>query len=378
MTFTPSFPAASLAVLGVLALFAPSATAQDRRKGRFTDYPIKPYCTVCLQEKRIEGPEREIRLMEFNGKDVLDHIRSRHVVYVETEDFKLVSTIPGYKFDPGTTPRLRLELDMLRERFPRLRGNMPRLDRHQVAHLLALHMHRVKLEFWDLFQTKAWSYTGIMNRKNKHEIYLFARQRDYDRFTDRFTGVGASGGQEIILRSDDAVGFARPPPTRAGLNTWNNTVIHMWAHLLLECQIRNGYNMPSWLDAGFAHWWERRESPDTNTYCYSEARDVGIFGSGDWRQRVRRLMASGKAIPFAEFFDKKDMSSLTDLEHGLSFSLVDCVIENHKAGLRAFVNRLGEPGAVDHHAAFRAAFRQSVPGFDEAWRDWVIKTYPRR
>lgn len=370
--------AASLLVGPALPAQSPAGAGQHKVRGRFTAYPVEPYCTECLQRKLIPGPGRKLRLMEFDGEAVLDHIRSRHVICIETEDFKLVSTLPGYKINPATTPRLLLELPMLRKRFPGLKGKMPRLDRHHMAHLIALHMHRVKLEFWELFKTRASSYGDIMNRKNKHEIYLFARQRDYDRFTDRFTGLRANGGQEFILHADDAVGFARPPPSRAGINSWNSTIIHMWVHLLLECQIRNGYNMPAWLDAGFAHWWERREHPDTNTYCYSESRDVGIFGGGRWRPRVRRLIVSGKAESFPDFFIVKDMSSLSNLEHGLAFSVVDHLIQNHKRGLRAFVRRLGAQGHVDPHPAFRASFGRSVSALDEEWQRWVKKTYPKR
>jgi len=357
---------------------AMTSAQKKKRKPRFTEYPVKPYCTECLKKNLIPGPEKKIRIMEFEGQAVLDHIRSRHVIYIETDDFKLVSTIPGYKINQNTTSRLLLELPMLKKRFPGIKGKMPRLNRHHVAHLIALHLHRVKLEFWELFKTRATSYSGIMNRDNKHEIYVFSNQRDYDRFTDRFTGVKASGGQEIILHADNAVGFVRPPPPRAGLNTWNNTIIHMWAHLLLECQIRNGYNMPSWLDAGFAHWWERREHGNYNTYCYSESREVGIFGSGKWRQRVRRLITSGKALSFPDFFDIKDMSSLNNRHHGLAFSILDFIINTRKKELRKFVRALGATDHVDQYQVFQKSFNRSVPAFDEEWRAWVRKTYPKR
>jgi hypothetical protein len=326
----------------------------------------------------IDGPERTIRLMEFDGKDVLDTIESRHVICLETEDFKLVSTVPGYKMGPNITKRLALELPLLRKRFPRLRGKHPKLNRHHLIHLFALHMHRVKLEFWELFKTRASSYTGIMNRKGKHEIYLFGKQRDYDRFTDKFTGLQAAAGQEIILHTDDAVGFVRPPPPRAGLNSWNNTVIHMWVHLLLECQVRNAYNRPAWLDAGFAHWWERREDEGYNTFCYSESREVGRFGGGRWRPRVRKLVASGKAPDFSEYVNIIEISSLGNIEHGLSFSLVDYILQHKQEQLRDYVRRLGAAGSVDQFEVFRAAFDKSVPAFDEEWRQWVRKTYPKQ
>ena len=315
-------------LLAALAFLAAATDAQPEpeKAPPFTEYPIKPYCTECLKMKLIEGPKRPIRLMEFDGEDVLASIKSRHVIYLEHEDFKLVSTLPGYRFNSHTSERLRLELPLLRKRFPRLRGKMPKLNRHHIAHLFALHMHRVKLEFWELFKTSAASYMCIMNRKNKHEIYLFDSQRDYDRFTDRFTGLQARAGQEIILHTDDAVGFVRPPPPSACLNYWNNTVIHMWIHLLLECQVNNAYNRPAWLDAGFGHWWERREHPGYNTYCYTESREVGHFGSDKWRPRIRRLVVSGKAVDLADYYQQKEMSSLSNMEHGLSFGQVDYIL----------------------------------------------------
>ena len=62
----------------------------------------------------------------------------------------------------------------------------------------------------------------------------------------------------------------------------------------------NAYNRPAWLDAGFAHWWERRENGDYDTYCYTESREVGHFGRGRWRPRIRRLLATGRAPDFPE------------------------------------------------------------------------------
>jgi hypothetical protein len=371
-------PAVVSFVLATLALLAPGAGTVAQEAAPFTAYPIRPYCTACLKRKLIEGPKRPIRLMELDGEEVLGSVESRHVIYLETEDFKLVSTMPGYKFGADTSDRLKLELPLLRRRFPRLKGKMPRLDRHQIAHLFALHMHRTKLEFWKLFETTAASYTGIMNRKNRHEIYLFSSQREYDAFTDRFTGLQARTGQEIFLPTDDAVGFVRPPPPRAGLNSWNNTVIHMWVHLLLECQVRNAYNRPAWLDAGFAHWWERREHPSFNTYCFTESRETGHFGGGPWRPRIRRLVVTAKASDLASYFQQKEMSSLTSLEHGLSFGQVDYILQHKVSELRDFVRRLGAPEHVDQHSAFRAAFGMGVSAFDDEWREWVKATYPKQ
>ncbi len=372
--------AISVAVIAIST--APAAQmGPDGKKGkpgRFDAYPTKPYCSVCLRKKKIDGPARSGRLMERDAQIVLDDIGSKRLVYIETEDFKLVSTIPGCRLSPSTAPRLLEELPKLRERFPRVKGKYPKLDGHQFAHLLALHMHRCKLEFWEIFGTRASSYSGYMNRKAKHEIYLFGRQRDYDRFTDRFTGKAANGGQEIILRNDDAIGFARPPPDRGGPNTWNNAVIHMWAHLLLECQIRNGFNMPSWLDAGFAHWFERRESTETNTYCFSESRNVGEFRGSSWRSRVRRLVLTNRAPNFAEFSEIRDLSSLGGIEHGISFSLVDYILAEHRVGLRKFLRELGRAKQLQHNATFKRAFGRSVPAFFEEWKAWVKKAYRGR
>lgn len=364
----------ALAALGALAA---AAVAQPKKAPPFTEYPLKPYCTECLKRKLIEGPARKIRLMEYDGKDVLGSIKSRHIIYLEHEDFKLVSTMPGFKFNTRTADRLRLELPLLRKRFPRLKGKSPKLNRHHIIHLFALHMHRVKLEFWELFKASAASYPGIMNRDNKHEIYLFGSQREYDLFADQFTGLQARAGQEIILHGDNAVGFVRPPPTGGALNNWNNTVIHMWIHLLLECQVGNAYNRPAWLDAGFAHWWERREHPSFNTYCFTESREAGNFGSSRWRPRIRRLILTGKAVDLADYCHQKEMSSLSNLEHGLSFGQVDYIIQHKKKELREFVRRLGAQGNVDQLNAFRAAFGRSIPAFDEEWREWVKKTYPK-
>ena len=86
--------AAALLAVGFLAV---PAGVQARKAGRFTAYPIEPYCTACLKRRPIPGPPRPIRLMAFDGKDVLGFLRSRQVIYLEHEDFKLVSTVPGYR-----------------------------------------------------------------------------------------------------------------------------------------------------------------------------------------------------------------------------------------------------------------------------------------
>lgn len=371
-----------LLVLPILVAAHVSVAAQggkkDKEPGPRERYPIKPYCSVCLKKKMIEGPERKLRLMEFEGDKVLEHVQSKRLVYIETEYFKLVSSIPGYRPGPKTSKRLMEEMPLLKKRFPKLKGKYPKLNSHHVAHLLALHMHRNKLDFWEMFGTNASSYTGYMHQNNKHEIYLFGKQKEYDAFTDRFTGVRAEAGQEIVLRSDRAIGFVRPPPPRPSLNTWNNTVTHMWSHLLFESHIRNGYNMPCWLDAGLAHWFERRESDGFNTYCYSESKQVGMFGNSKWRPKVRKMVTTGKAVPFADFADIKQISSMTDDHHGLAFSIVDYMLQHKRKELQQFTRLLQSMDRVRHAAVFKQAFGRGVSLIDEEWREWVKKTYPRR
>ena len=96
------------------------------------------------------------------------------------------------------------------------------------------------------------------------------------------------------------------------------------------------------------------------------------------RRRVRKLVGSGKAPDFSEYVNIIEISSLGNVEHGLSFSMVDYVLEHKKEQLRDYVRRLGAPGSVDQFAVFRAAFDKSVPAFDEEWRQWVRKTYPKQ
>ena len=374
----------------LLTAFATMSPAQEKEEDKPARYPPPPYKAfishIVGKKWKPPLPEGE-KLLDFDIEEVLETLKGRKVVYVETEYMKVISTIPPLKVTPYTRPRIRESMKMLSGTYPRFKGKYPVITREQVPHLFAFHMHRMMVAAWKIFRSDLSTYARYlrdykhgpyMRQKNKFEIYLFGKRADYLKFSDRFTGRKYSDGVRHRAPVSDVLTILLPPSPSGvkSIDGWVSIIIHNWAHNVLMSEIKNSYVIPTWLDIGFAHWMERREN-DLNTYCFDETGDPPRFASGDWLPKIRTMVLMGKAPDFADFFLVKTLAEMDGDRHAICYAILDYLIRERPEGFKPFCYiRREKPGTLREH--FQEAWGESPEMFYERLLEWIKENYSKK
>lgn len=376
----------------LLAVLASGAISQEEAESpkRYPELPYKAFISHAVGKTgSLWKPPlpRDQKLLDFDLVEVLETLRERKVVYVETDYLRVVSTVPPLKVTPTTRPRIKESMKMLSGIYPHFKGKYPVITREQVPHLFAFHMHRMMVDAWKIFGSDMSTYEQYfrdykhgpyMRQKGKFEIYLFARRKTYLHFADQFTGRSYTDGLRHRAPVTDVLALLLPhsPSGLKSIDGWTSVIIHNFAHNVLMSEIKNSYVIPVWLDIGFAHWMERREG-DLNTYCFDESGDPPRFASGDWLTKVRALVVAGRAPDFADFFLCKNLAEVDGTVHGLCYGLADYIIRERVEGIKPFCYiRRESKGTLRQH--FRQVWKESPETFWERCLEWIRVNYTKK
>jgi len=334
-------------------------------------------CLRCMKEKRIPQREVALRLMERDGKDIFQTV-GEELHYIETDHFKLVINLPGQNMKLAFDPKVRAEMQLLHVLFPSVSENTTTLSDHHIAHLIANRLKRTWSEVQELLGVTDADFAAPyihLGQKGKYELYLFRNKKNYDVFCDRFTGRAHTFAQEWTNREDDSLAIICyfGAETYSIRDFWNQ-VVHSWSHTLLQGYRHFSFKLPAWLHEGFGHTFERKEYDGFNSFCYDEGGRAQFWEGKKWKQRLKKMVASGKVSPFPAYYQKIEVGELLPEEHGQCWSLVSWLIETDPKKFRAFVNLIKARKTQDE--ALQQVYGWSVLQLDEAWRAYVLKTYP--
>ena len=353
------------------------------------------HCTACIAEGRTApstGREGR-RLVERDEGAVLDWIaeelRPKGSAFLEDEDFKLYIDLPKMALRKNPSRYLAEDIEALRNIFPEMKkGTRLRyITGHQRAHLYLFRAQRLMRDFlWMTGTTDAeikekWPHLGPhLGMRNKLEVFVFVRPRDYQWFCDGHIGRVIPTGQAWHHMQDNALFVAMTDAGNPDARS-HNAFIHRITHNLLDAYRRYGFKMPGWLQIGLAHWIERRENQRWNTYCWGEGTEIKEHPTYKWLLRVRRLVRQDKAMPFVEGASRIEYSEFSEADHLIAYSWFCYLMRLGPEKLRVFINALKDrkPDAPHFPAqveAFKRAYGVDMLRFDEGWRRWVREIYP--
>ena len=374
--------------LAFLAFLAAGLPAQDdQTEKRYPPLPLEVFVSQRIKNRWTPPLPEGVKLLDVDAKELLDTIEDRNLVYLETDYVRIVSTVPPQRVTLETWPRILETIKILTPIYPQLKRKYPILKGKVLVHFFGVHLHRMMVDAWKVFGSDMGTYEQyfrdykhgpFMRQKDKFEIYIFGNRKEYDRFSDRFTGRCYRDGLRHRAPVTDVLTFLLPPPPGGvrNLNHWVAILVHNWSHNVLMSEIKRSDAIPVWLDVGFAHWFERREG-DYNTYCYDENSEIPRFANDDWRPKIRALFTAGKVPEFVEFFNKTNLAEFDGEEHAICFALMDYIIRERVTGMRPFCDIQREkPGSLQDH--FREAWGESPMMFYEKFRAWVKENYSKK
>jgi hypothetical protein len=307
-------------------------------------------CHECENEAAAawveERRERQRTLGEKHAKEI-DEVMERPLLKCESDHFVLVWDLEKQKVGKKL------------------------LDSHEAMHLYAERLEALFADYCEVFQA------GEAAFPNKARIFVWWLPKDQRDASARFLDSQSDTGVKLLGSKPSYSLCARQQNVRDDEDLHRN-IVHNVAHLLLSAQTPQmwiGNRKGGWADAGVAHLFEYRLDGLCTNYCYQEQNTNQDFKGGDWKKHIRKMVDKDDAPPVAMVFEQ-NTDTLSLEMHAVAFSYVEYLaqLDGAKAN-RLFRMMRGRTATRD---AFQAVYGQKPLEFEEAWKAWVLETYPRR
>lgn len=394
-------------ILTLLGLFtvAPLGSAQ-RNKVPANDPSECPYCEGDPKRMEKAGIVSHGGF-EFGKTDTAEtdaRYPGRPVYWIESEHFEIGFGIDdSYKVDREEKDRVVAELKELNKVLPRVSTTKLILDPWLRAHLFALRFEKIYARFEELLGLedaewpsglRPWNMVGkymgegpYLGQKGKYEVLVLAKVGDYEEYTAQHFGqrtthslrwnVPDRGTLTVTTHAEQGHG-------RKDLYLHSHLAYQI-THNLVNGYKHYSYETPVWLRIGLAHVIEREISPDYNTFDVGEGADVESATRSRWHEYVKKLVRQGSVPYMAEMVRLAGFNSLDSVHHYVSWSMVTYLIQEHPEGFAKLNDAIhglkDEKGYSDasrlkdvQRESFKEFFGMSYTQFDEAWREWVVKT----
>ena len=328
----------------------------------------------------------------------------KRILWMETAHFRIGLSLKSAPIPEEQQKRKALleEIKQLRKKLPKVQEKPRKLDPWLRLHLYAQRLEACYADFHALIGTTDKDFPARGNNPregaylgmpDKFLVLLFQKKSDMARYMDRFCGIKEDTSMRwyhdkthqmlAALAAESLEGF-----DEAGLH---GHVVYAVMHNLL-----NGYNgfyyqLPLWLDEGLAHWYSRKVPSDTINVQILDSEAVAEDKQNDWPVKVRRRAQHvGAFFPFEVMAKWEKFAELGFHAHSQSWSRVDYLMQTDREKVGMLVRKLKDlppptngvkaPAEVAAVAQRLLAelFELDAGLFDEKWREWVQKTYPKK
>lgn len=398
--------------LCALLLAAGAVRAQDKPTGKDDDEisklgPVDPYtggdaAAMALAGVVAYGP---FPWADHVGTADIDRVLGeKRFLWLETAHFKLGSSLKsiGWPEDGDARKQLQDEVKALRKKLPKVPERPKKLDPWLRLHLAAQRCEKGYAEFQQLIGVTDADFPGkgprppegaYLGLPGKFLLLQCQKKSDAARYLDRFCGEKGDTSmryhhqktfqQVHVMAVEGFEGF-----DESGLH--GHMVYGLWHNLA------NGYNgfaypLPNWLVEGLAHWHARKVQ---SVFLNVQIRDdeaVAEENQANWPAKVRaRAQHEGAFFPFSAMAEWSKWEDMGYHAHAQSWSRVDYLLQTDRAKFGALLKRLKSAPPDGTYDAQGAQIRTMAtkllgelygldgPGFDRKWREWVLKTYPKK
>jgi hypothetical protein len=333
------------------------------------------------------------------------------VLWVETEHFKLGSTLESCPRPKDARERRELDLELrrLRERLPKAPRSPGELDPWLRLHLFAQRLE----ETWDDFVARFrlaevdWSAgrpspqeSGLrpvgpyLGMGDKLTVLVCQRHAEWARYARAWLGAEPEGTIRHYLPKQDGLFLGLSLEQHEG--PWRtDRVLHLAVLHGVVINMVNGLGgfseeAPPWFQEGLARWYMRRLDERWQLYAHPPGERPRGEEESDWAPRVRARVRAEYFPTTAEMLAWKTPAELAFADHMILWSRVDWLLDGDAARGRAVLLALAEPvpwfGVEDREAllerrrqdVFQRALGLAPEAADAAWAAWVGRSYPAR
>ncbi|MFO0982499.1 MAG: hypothetical protein U1E76_12325 [Planctomycetota bacterium] len=252
---------------------------------------------------------------------------------------------------------------------------------HEAAHLYIDRLERLYRDFIDRFGLTDDGLNAAPKDQNRvlHWVLLFASNKPSVKAGPIYVGLQGIEGCKRLGRPSVFVTWWNKQKNPQD-DDMHRYVIHHVSHMLLAVMGKGqfvwlGQLGAGWVEEGLGHFYEMEWFKSCHTHCSREANLLNDWIEGDWRGFLRESIVKKQAIQIAAL-EGKPSDVLDIFEHVYSWSFVDYLLKaEDPKKFPAFVNNLKQKWSLAN--SMRGVYGYNLTTFDDKWKDWVIKTYPK-
>lgn len=398
-------------VLGLFAVTLLSsidpASAQRKSDADYEEFEeVCPYTNGDPDLEKALGYTR-VGTLPWRGSDDSEAVRVNMgaipMIFVETEHFRIGSSLITYKIPNDKEERARLdgELDRLEAKLGRLKAPKKELDPWLRLHLYAQRIEDLYSNFeqdWGI-ELADYSRRGPnLGYRNKYLVVLCERKSEFGRYLRTYEQKDL----EYAYRSGwFGEGLITCVNMEAITENWKDEK-EMPFDSMLTCMLtasmaanfvdgwnNNMFRAPAWVTYGYTHIAQRRFDRrwvvfDGRTTIYGKEDD-----KTDWPPRVLNLIKNNFFASADEMFGWEKFEDMNQRDHMIAWSKLEYLLTEVEGDREAFLTAVcpaatGMKAAeVDVRKARQAkaladSFGMTPEQLDERWSEWTKKAYRRR
>ncbi|MDA1260440.1 MAG: hypothetical protein O3A20_07430 [Planctomycetota bacterium] len=418
-----------LLAVGAALLLAPDASAQRGKQEA---------CWVCKEDPELMAAAGIVNHGPFvffnsDSQEIQDHLGARTILWIESTHFRIGSDLKDWKIPVDQKKLYRAELEELSKKFPAIDPKKTAtLDRPLRLHLFAERMEKMYSEVVALSQTAAAQWENLPPEETflaakegewetflnedyqtrpprpqgwaswielgrffgmpmKFEILMFHYKADMERFKRDYIGHEDSHPQRWHCTWKVDVGQPKSRAMWFGFSSdaegmkhdqhVHNALLHNVGINMLDAYMCYLVESPFWLRIGLGHWLTQRNSPDYNFYDLDEGAGEMNADESNYAVAVRKLVVSNSAPTFLDLAKLSSFGEMGLHDHIVSWSKVHFLIETNPDGYARFLlaikfNPTNSANLDVQREALQSAFGWSFLSAEDAWKTWVLETYP--
>lgn len=416
--------------LGALALLlAAPAAAQSGKKDK---------CWVCGEDpERMaaagivnHGP---FQFLNSDSTELQSHLGLRTIVWLETAHFRIGCDLKDWRIPVEEKKAYRAELERLAERFPAIDPKkVAVIDRPLRAHMAADRLERMYAHMLELtgcseegFQNlppeekflEAWKgdWNQILNddynqrparppswpnwvdmgryfgMPMKFEVLMLHYKGDMQRLKEDYIGMQNSLPQRWHVTVKVDVGQPKSRCMWFGFSAESeqidhdqhvhNTLLHNVGINMLDAFMLYLVEAPFWVRTGLGHYLTQRNTPDYNFYDLDEGAGDLNADERNYATAVRKLVVADKAPTFLQLAKLQSYGELLLNDHLTAWSKLCFLREKDPAAFAKFLlllksNPKFTANLDAQREALQTAFAWTFQQAEDAWKAWVLATYP--
>jgi hypothetical protein len=332
------------------------------------------------------------------------------VLWLETAHFRIGSALEAMAVPDTAEKRHRLQdaLRRLGKVLPRVDASSKRVDPWLRLHLYAQQAEELYADFQRRMGIDGSEFTGaaapngpFLGLPDKFLLLLVQKKSDLARYLQRFCpreGDGRARGFESertyrcwLPKTGQVIVAA----AIEGPENMDDTGLQCFVAFSLVRAFLDGYRgfhhpLPAWFCQGLAQWYARKVPTDFINADAAGAVDVDPLKQHLWRERVcLRAQHDSTWLRAEQLFALQEDGQFDYDACVMSWSRVDFLMAQGEDKVGTFLQRLKhlpEQGAdgpfeevqQEQTVALGELFGLDARTFDARWRQWVLKTYPKK